>query len=210
MNDSANAAVEAEARSTVSKTTEIFTISSGQVVIIDQFMLGNEQFLSRLTELNDRSVLKEAVETYGGCLLTLDAGDYEVFRDPIKAVMLICDAASREAGRGNAKELGEDEESEVEAMFDAVLDNKGELSPSARVFVDTRCVVFIDAQCLFDSELISKYKGYRKAGEEKKARDLLRSRGGAVRYGFNRFGDELGVLEVGDGVRYALWPDVVE
>ena len=41
--------------------------------------------------------------------------------------------------------------------------------------------------------------------------DLLRDNGGAVRYGFNRYGDELGIFSLaGNDDVLALWPTVVD
>ena len=54
------------------------------------------------------------------------------------------------------------------------------------------------------------YEQYQSGGQEKACRDLLRDNGGAVRYGFHRFGDELGVYNIADEDIVCLWPDVAE
>ena len=44
----------------------------------------------------------------------------------------------------------------------------------------------------------------------KACRDLLRDNGGAVRYGFQREGDELGIYTIPDENVICLWPDLKE
>lgn len=174
---------------------ERLDISSGQVLVIDQFMLGNEQFLSRVRGKNLQDAANEvraAVQMYGGCVVDLDSGEYEVFRDPEQAVMAIQPVA------------------EEPLSLEDLLEHKGTVSAADRVFVDTRCVVFVDAGILQDEQRLSTYKSFREQGDEKSARDFIRQNGGAVRYGFNRFGDELGVFRVPNTQVVAFWPDVVD
>jgi hypothetical protein len=78
------------------------------------------------------------------------------------------------------------------------------------VLVDTRCLAMVDRELLDDSGLLEKYQQLWTTGQDKACRDLLRDNGGAVRYGFGRYGDELGVyLSEEDGV-VCLWPDLAE
>ncbi len=83
-------------------------------------------------------------------------------------------------------------------------ENKG------HVFVDTRCLAMIDRELLDDGSLLDKYQQLWFTGQDKACRDLLRDNGGAVRYGFNRLGDELGVHFSTESDVVALWPDVAE
>ena len=57
---------------------------------------------------------------------------------------------------------------------------------------------------------MKKYKQLWFSGQDKACRDLLRDNGGAVRYGFQRYGDELGIYLVPDENLVALWPDIQE
>ena len=189
---------------------ERLQVTSGLVVVIDQFMLGNGQFLERVRGLSlegDQDAIRTSIEMYGGCLLKLPVGDYEVLRDPEQTIIAVKPMPSE----GNVAEASEESEAEATgSILEDVMEAKGNLAPSHRVFVDTRCVVFVDAQLLTQSERLSQYRALRERGDEKQARDFIREYGGAVRYGFNRFGDELGVFKLPDEQTVALWPDVVE
>ena len=186
---------------------ERLKILSGLVIIIDQFMLGNDQFFTKLKglcgDLSDvssrREQIAEAVQAFGGCLLEAPCGDYAVLRDPEKAVMLLYPTTIQGEAAPTAPTIG------------GALASKREAVNQGGVFVDTRCLVFVDASILTDKEFLANYQGLRKAGHDKKARDLIREWGGAVRYGFQKYGDELGAFTMPSlpGV-FALWPDVVE
>ena len=91
-----------------------------------------------------------------------------------------------------------------ESVLEEAKDNLG------RVFVDTRCLAMIDRELLDDHGLLEKYNSLWFGGQEKACRDLLRDNGGAVRYGFRRYGDELGVYTSPDSDIICLWPDVAE
>jgi hypothetical protein len=65
----------------------------------------------------------------------------------------------------------------------------------------------IDRELLDDHVLLDKYSQLWADNQEKACRDLLRDNGGAVRYGFGRFGDELGVYVNNETAVVALWPD---
>ena len=190
------------------KQFEWLTISSGNVVVIDQFMLGNDQFFAALegaTGAQDRAKLTAAVGRYGGAVVTLSPGRWVVYRDPEENLMLVTKGATEEYPN-RWDEL-------IERVD--VLGARGNCVAVSRVFVDTRCVVFIDADLIFNGDLMQRYRELRRAGDDKTARDVLRSNGAAVRYGFNRNGDELGLFrlaDVGEAEEgsVALWPDIAE
>jgi hypothetical protein len=68
----------------------------------------------------------------------------------------------------------------------------------------------VDRELLDDSGLLDKYQQLWFSGQDKACRDLLRDNGGAVRYGFSRNSDELGVYFIPDEDVVCLWPDVAE
>jgi hypothetical protein len=68
----------------------------------------------------------------------------------------------------------------------------------------------VDRELLDDSSLLQKYQELWFAGEDKACRDLLRDNGGAVRYGFQREGDELGIYSIPGENVICLWPDLKE
>ena len=190
--------------SQVGKGLEYLRIFSGKVTIIDQFMLGNGQFTARLkdmpTSAGAAAAVEELVEKYGGCVVSLEAGYYEVHREPVQNLFVLkrCGDADFHPGEGNAESFD----------FSRVADAKGHFEAQHHVFVDTRCLVFLDAELLFNGELVERYSSLRHNGQDKQARDLLRSHGAAVRYGFNRHGDELGVFWLEQEGVTALWPDI--
>jgi hypothetical protein len=182
-----------------SSSTERLKVSSGYVVVIDQFMLSNDQFITLLKNCGDISDLDEStprlskvVHSFGGSLLSVRPTDYLVHRDSEKAVIALMPL--------------EDGPSDIET----VMREHDKAVLRGRVFVDTRCVVFSDASILAQSDLLRRYQQIRRAGNEKRGRDMLRETGAAVRYGFQKHGDELGVFEIPELKSYALWPDVVE
>ncbi|HQH27860.1 MAG TPA: hypothetical protein PLP17_10735 [Oligoflexia bacterium] len=185
------------------KGLEHLKVSSGRVLIIDQFMLANDQFLSKLKGLDPGAAtdsLGVVAEQYGGCVVETAPGAYLVYRDPHQAVIVL------QRGDGTA---GQGNEQVQEFDFAPVLDACARLEPAYHVFVDTRCLVFLDMELLFNKDVIDEYKTLRCRGKDKEARDFLRKSGAAVRYGFNRYGDELGVFQVPAENIIALWPDVV-
>jgi hypothetical protein len=58
--------------------------------------------------------------------------------------------------------------------------------------------------------LLERYQQLWFSGQDKTARDLLRDNGGAVRYGFRRDGDELGVYQIPGEDVICLWPKNIE
>ena len=170
---------------------EKLEVRSGYVVAIDQFMLSNSQFLGALATSKDSNTTADVVKSYGGSLWSLTNGTYRVHRDPFQTVIIVAPSVSEE-----------------EPDFDALIAEHENMTLIGKVYVDTRCVVIVDQDLLFNEELIGDYISLRRKGADKPARDLLREHGAAVRYGFSNLGDELGVYRQGDNV--AMWPDVVD
>lgn len=170
---------------------ERISIESGHLVLIDQFMLANPQFIDRVLEVidEDPSSKDTIIQDFGGTVVELEPGTYRIQRDPFALTIVI-----------------HGDETDVEAS-DAVEAAKAE---SGRVFVDTRCLAMVDRELLDDNVLLEKYKDLWFDGDEKGCRDLLRDNGGAVRYGFRRYGDELGVYCTDGEPIVCLWPDVAE
>lgn len=170
---------------------ERIAIESGYLVLIDQFMLANPQFCDRILQVIDEApeAKDKIINEYGGTVVNLVPGTYRIERDPYAFTIVIHED-------GEAVEMGE--------IANDATDSIG------RVYVDTRCLAMIDRELLDDSSLLEKYRNLWFGGQEKACRDLLRDNGGAVRYGFRRYGDELGVYAVPDAQVICLWPDVTE
>lgn len=168
---------------------ERIAVESGHLVLIDQFMLANPQFIKKLIDIidEDADVKRQLVEEYGGAVVELEPGTYRIERDPFAYSIVI----HPEGYLPEAEELSRE-----------ATDNHG------YVFVDTRCLAMIDRELLDDSSLLEKYQQLWFSGQDKACRDLLRDNGGAVRYGFRRFGDELGVYTLTDDNVVCLWPDI--
>jgi len=170
---------------------ERITVESGFMVLIDQFMLANPEFISKLAALVDAEPERkdDVVKEFGGHVVDLEPGTYRIERDPY-AFSIVVHPENFQPG-------------------DAEL-TKETTSLKGRVFVDTRCLAMIDRELLDDSGLLEKYQQLWFSGQDKACRDLIRDNGGAVRYGFQRAGDDLGVYHhVEEGV-VCLWPDVIE
>ena len=170
---------------------ERIAIESGYLVLIDQFMLANPQFLTQFAELLDADPQDkdDLIAKFGGVVIELEPGTYRIERDPFKYSIII---------------HPESEEPETASLHDEASEAQG------HVFVDTRCLAMIDRELLDDNGLLEKYQQLWFSGQDKACRDLLRDNGGAVRYGFNRYGDELGVYTIPDEPVVCLWPDVAE
>jgi len=189
---------------------ETFQLNSGVLVILDQFMVANRQLLIKLISscptvqdlTREGSELYPIVEMYGGAVLNLSPGNYRVLRDAGNSRIVICRSDSLGSANG---EIGEEDGS----LIDALINEKLGSQPEGRVLVDTRCLVLMDAELFASSDLLNDYRALRETEQEKKARDLLREHGAAVRYGFQRYGDELGVFILEEN-KVALWPDVIE
>ena len=191
------------------KQLERLEVSSGQVLLIDQFMLGNQQLFDALPPRstdNDASqwlsesgsAIKTVITRYGGMIISVAKGTWGVLRDPQESLFVIGQLTEEITNLDRAK--------------DVAMDARGNADPIGRVLIDTRCVVFIDAAILANTEFLTEYRKMRQSNQDKAARDVLRENGAAVRYGFRRDGDELGLFRVADGEKeiIALWPDVVD
>ena len=173
---------------------EKLAVSSGTVLIIDQFMLANEQFLASHAGASGDGK-DQVVRRYGGCLVQLPAGSYCVQRDS-QLQLLAVRAADGSESKDNSDDL--------EGLGDVFDEFGPDAAPLCNVLVDTRCLVFADADILADDAVLQEYRELRGKDDFKSARDLLRGSGAAVRYGFNRYGDELGLYQR-EGL-VALWP----
>lgn len=177
---------------------ETLKIKSSKLLLLDQFMLANKQFLNALNSLTGgKDKHSELCNDWGGAVVELDNGEYLVDRFPTEPLILL---RKKEA-------LPDEPDSGGSLIPDFSKDN---FSSSGRVFVDTRCLIVADASILEKTEVLKEYGEQREHEGEKAARDYLRSQGAAVRYGFNRYGDELGVFSSKEKDSLALWPDVVE
>ena len=182
-------------------------VESGSLLIIDQFMLANPQFFKSFKKLIDARSEKEALDManrYGGYLMEVQPGQYNIMREPMKAIMAVVPEGQEDELQSLQNEHGEPLD-----PFDAILKYRSSAHPIGRVFVETRCLVFIDPYVLTDEEW-DKFRNFRKDGDEKGGRDHLRRLGAAVRYGFNKQGDELGLFGIEQLGVMALWPDVIE
>ncbi|MCS6961580.1 MAG: hypothetical protein NZT61_03650 [Deltaproteobacteria bacterium] len=165
---------------------ERINLESGTLLLIDQFMLANDIFLNELNSLKDASLEKreQLVREFGGEVVRLEPGEYKIARDPFKFYMAIY------------PEKGEFSEAELDKT----------MKPIGEVFVNTRCLALVDWELLNDFDFLNQYSSLWNSGKDKKCRDLIREAGGAVRYGFNRHGDELGVHVFREASRIYLWP----
>lgn len=170
---------------------ERIAIESGALVLIDQFMLANPQFIEKLSSILDSGseAKDELIQSYGGCVVNVEPGTYRIERDPFAYSIVVHPEGSELNSKEVIKEASE---------------SKG------RVFVDTRCLAMIDRELLDDTALLERYQQLWFGGQDKACRDLLRDNGGAVRYGFNRFGDELSIATVPGADVVCLWPDVID
>ena len=137
-------------------------------------MLANPQFIEKLNELLDEAPAKkdDLIRHFGGEVVTLEPGIYRIERDPYRSSIVI---------HQNGKVPDKDE------LTEQTPESLG------AVFVDTRCLAMIDRELLDDVALIEKYRQLWFEDQSKACRDLLRDNGGAVRYGFSRFSDDLEV-----------------
>jgi hypothetical protein len=137
-------------------------------------MLANPRFIASLSKIIDEApeVKNEVVSQYGGQVIALDSGTYRIHRNPYKSSIIIHPEGVR----------GEDCEGDLSGSKETGL-----------VLIDTRCLAMIDRELLDDSALLERYQQLWFSGQDKACRDLLRDNGGAVRYGFSRFSDDLKV-----------------
>jgi hypothetical protein len=171
---------------------ERIAIESGDLVLIDQFMLANPQFIGKMSAAIDESpeVKCDIIGEYGGKVINVTCGTYRIERDPFAYTIIVHpESDSLEAAPEVVKEA---------------TDTVGDIN------VDTRCLAMVDRELLDDSSLLERYQQLWFSGQDKACRDLLRDNGGAVRYGFRRDGDELGIFKVPGEDIICLWPKNVE
>ncbi len=151
---------------------ERIAVESGRLVVIDQFMLANPEFIEAYAEIVDEPIAKKValVERFGGVVVQVAPGTYRIDRDPYRFSIVV----------------HPEDVSPSDLSLDA-----GE--SAGTLFVNTRCLAMIDRELLDDSALLDKYQQLWFGGKDKACRDLLRDNGGAVRYGFSRFSDDLTV-----------------
>lgn len=171
---------------------ERIAIESGDLVLIDQFMLANPQFIQKMTAAIDESaeVKSEVISEYGGKVISVSCGTYRIERDPFAYTIIV-------------HPEGDSVVDSPEVVKEAT-DSVGEIS------VDTRCLAMLDRELLDDSSLLDRYQQLWFSGQDKACRDLLRDNGGAVRYGFRRDGDELGIYQVPGEDIICMWPKNIE
>ncbi|MGI6680475.1 MAG: hypothetical protein ACOX3T_03160 [Bdellovibrionota bacterium] len=152
---------------------ERIAVESGALVLIDQFMLANPQFIQKMLDNIDEDVVvkDKIVRDYGGEVIDIAPDTYGIQRDPYALSIII-------------------HPSNIKVDKNALSKEENAIG---NVFVDTRCIAMVDRELLDDNSLLKKYQELWEKGEDKACRDLLRDNGGAVRYGFCRYGDEFNV-----------------
>ena len=170
---------------------ERIAVESGDLVLIDQFMLANPQFIERMAAIVDESadVKSTLIQEYGGRVISVTCGTYRIERDPFAYTIVV-------HPEGDSTEAPEVVKDATETL--------GEIN------VDTRCLAMLDRELLDDTSLLERYQQLWFSGQDKACRDLLRDNGGAVRYGFRRDGDELGIFQVPGEDIICLWPKNME
>ena len=155
---------------------ERIAVESGSLVLIDQFMLANPQFTKSFIEVidADNKEKEDVITKFGGSVVSLSPGTYRIERDPFKSTIII-----------------HKEDSETQNQEDEASSQKDKIVHSGTVYLDTRCIAMIDKELLDDTGLLEKYQQLWFGGHDKACRDLLRDNGGAVRYGFSRFHENL-------------------
>ena len=154
-------------------------------------MLANGQFIEKMATIidEDAEIKNQVIRDFGGKVISVTRGTYRIERDPFAYTIVV---------HPEGDSLGA-----AEAVKEAT-DLIGEVN------IDTRCLAMLDRELLDDSALLEKYQQLWFSGQDKTARDLLRDNGGAVRYGFQRDGDELGVHQVPGEDIICLWPKNME
>jgi hypothetical protein len=166
---------------------ERIAVESGSLVFIDQFMLANPQFIEKIKSVIDEEPGSKdsIVADFGGAVVSLEPGTYRIERDPFALSIIIHKEGLELESENFAKE---------------------EQTKLGDVFVDTRCVAMIDRELLDDAALLEKYQALWFSGQDKACRDLIRDNGGAVRYGFQRLGDELEIFSKDSAAYVCLFP----
>lgn len=170
---------------------ERIAIESGDLVLIDQFMLANPQFIEKMATVvdEDTTVKNEVIREYGGKVIAVTRGTYRIERDPFAYTIVV-------HPEGDSLEAPDMVKDATETLGD--------------VNIDTRCLAMLDRELLDDNSLLERYQQLWFDGQDKACRDLLRDNGGAVRYGFRRDGDELVVFQVPGADIICLWPKNIE
>ncbi len=170
---------------------ERIAIESGDLVLIDQFMLANPQFIEKMARVMDEEteVKNKVIHEYGGKVLNVTRGTYRIERDPFAYTIVV----HPEGDSPDASDIVKD-----------ATESLGEVN------IDTRCLAMLDRELLDDNALLERYQQLWFSGQDKACRDLLRDNGGAVRYGFRRDGDELGIYQVPGEDIICLWPRNME
>ena len=170
---------------------ERIAIESGDLVLIDQFMLANPQFIEKMATVvdEDTTVKNEVIREYGGKVIAVTRGTYRIERDPFAYTIVV---------------HPEGDSLEAPDMVKDATETLGEVN------IDTRCLAMLDRELLDDNALLERYQQLWFDGQDKACRDLLRDNGGAVRYGFRRDGDELVVFQVPGADIICLWPKNIE
>jgi hypothetical protein len=170
---------------------ERIAIESGDLVLIDQFMLANPQFIEKMARVMDEEteVKNKVINEYGGKVLNVTRGTYRIERDPFAYTIVV----HPEGDSPDASDIVKD-----------ATESLGEVN------IDTRCLAMLDRELLDDNALLERYQQLWFSGQDKACRDLLRDNGGAVRYGFRRDGDELGIYQVPGEDIICLWPRNME
>jgi len=139
-------------------------------------MLANGQFIEKMAAIvdEDAEVKNNVIREYGGKVISVTRGTYRIERDPFAYTIVVHPEGDALPANDAVKEASE---------------LLGEVN------IDTRCLAMLDRELLDDNSLLERYQQLWFSGQDKTARDLLRDNGGAVRYGFRRDGDELGVYQ---------------
>jgi len=161
---------------------ERLEVSSGQVVIADQFIFANP-LLRGLSPADLVGKLRE----FGAVTVSLPQGSYAILRNPYEQKILVAPQS--------------------EELQDDFILNPDEMTLKGKVHVDTRCLIIFDAALLQDSEFLARFRELWASGGngQKEARDLIREKGGAVRYGFSRQFEDLSVGLDTAGTRMGIW-----
>lgn len=169
---------------------EQISISSGKVFVLDQFLLGSSLFSEALTQLEDSSELSALIERFGGAVVDVESGTFDVHRNVDRRCVWL-------APKGM--------DNEVPDFIEVAREVSTGSEPG--VEVHSRCIVIGDLSLLSDEAQMKSFCELRARGREKDARDFLRAAGAAVRYGFDRFGEKLGVVSQKDDFPFGLYGD---
>lgn len=171
---------EEQGQETPESSTERVEIVSGVMLVIDQFMVGNPDFLRALPDdFNPESdeffdALCEEAENFGGFALQVSPGSYTVYRNTFEKTLVVFPEF-------DAEKVTEDKIEDIA--------EQGEVLGS--VILDTRCLAILDAALCFRENVIEAYRKLRLENDDKGARDMIRENGASVRYGFSRRSEEI-------------------